>query len=231
MNTKMRTLGMIGGTSWHATLEYYKLINQGVGEMIGTQENPPLILHSINIALMREQNIEKINHTYLEISNKLQVAGAEALIICANTPHMVYDYVQPQIEIPILHIADAIGKKAREYEITQLGLLGNRPTMTGDFIPSFLKSKFQIQTMIPKGYGLDRSHYFVSKELTQGIFSEEAKAFYKDQIISLQKRGAEGVILGCTELPILLSQKDSEIPLIETTQLHAKAAIDFILSA
>jgi len=231
MNTKMRTLGMIGGTSWHSTLEYYKLINQGVGEKIGTQENPPLILHSINIAVMREQDIERIHRTYLEISGKLQQAGAEALIICANTPHMVYEYVQPKIEIPILHIADAIGEKAREHGITQLGLLGNKPTMNGEFIPSYLKNKFQIQTLIPEGYGIDRSHYFVSKELTQGIFSPEAKAFYKDQIVGLQKRGAEGVILGCTELPILLSQKDSEIPLIETTQLHAKAAIDFILSA
>ncbi|MDH3698351.1 MAG: amino acid racemase [Flavobacteriaceae bacterium] len=226
----MRTLGMIGGTSWHSTIEYYRLINLGVGEKIGTQENPPLILHSINIALMREQNKEKINHAYLEISRKLQQAGAEAVIICANTPHMVYDHVQPQIEIPILHIAEAIGNKAREFGINKLGLLGNRPTMTGDFIPTYLRDKFQITTLIPENFSIDRSHYFVSKELTQGVFSPEAKSFYKDQIIELQKMGAEGVILGCTELPLLLSQEDAEIPLIETTQLHAKAAVDFILS-
>ena len=226
----MRTLGMIGGTSWHSTIEYYRLINQGVTDRIGPHENPPLILYSINIAVMREQNKEKIDQTYLETARKLESAGAEALVICANTPHMAYDFVQPQIGIPILHIADSIGQKARGQGLSTLGILGNKPTMTGDFIPSYLEQKFKIKILRPDDHYLNKSHYFVSKELTQGVFSPKAKEFYKEQIVQLHEKGADGVILGCTELPILISQEESDIPLIETTQLHAQAAVDFILS-
>lgn len=226
----MRTLGMIGGTSWHSTIEYYRLINQGVGERIGHHLNPPLILHSINIAVMRQQNWEKINQTYLVTAQKLENAGAEAIIICANTPHKVYEFVQPKIGIPILHIAAAIGQRARDLGLHTLGLLGNKPTMTGGFIPAFLKAHFGIETLIPDEVYINRSHYYVSKELTQGQFSDKAKAFYIDQIERLHRKDAEGIILGCTELPLLLSQEDAKLPLIETTQLHAQAAIDFILS-
>ena len=226
----MRTLGMIGGTSWHSTIEYYRLINQGVADKIGSHENPPLILYSINIAVMREQNKEKIDHTYLETARKLEAAGAEAIIICANTPHMAYDFVQPKIGIPILHISESIAQKAIELRLSTLGILGNKPTMTGDFIPSYLEKKHKIKILRPDDHYLNKSHYFVSRELTQGIFSPTAKSFYKDQIERLHQKGAEGVILGCTELPILLSQDDAELPLIETTQLHAEAAVEFILS-
>jgi len=226
----MRTLGMIGGTSWHSTIEYYRLINLGVGERIGHHLNPPLILHSINIAVMRELNWEKINQTYLETTQKLEDAGAEGIIICANTPHKVYEFVQPKIGIPILHIAAAIGQKARDLGLGKLGLLGNKPTMTGGFLPSFLKEHFGIDTLIPDKVYINRSHYYISKELTQGQFSTKAKTFYIDQIDRLHRKDAEGIILGCTELPLLLSQEDTTLPLIETTQLHAQAAVDFILS-
>ena len=109
----MKLLGLIGGTSYHSTLVYYKQINEKVGEYIGKYSNPSLLLYSLNIDLMRSQNIERIHSEYLKIAIKLQNAGAEAIVICANTPHMVYDYVQPQIDIPILHIADGIGIKAQ----------------------------------------------------------------------------------------------------------------------
>lgn len=225
----MKTLGMIGGTSWHSTIEYYKLINELVGEVIGGDQNPPLILHSINIQLMREQNHEKIKKAYLEISKKLETAGAKAIIICANTPHLVYEFVQPQIGIPILHIAEAIGKAAQKSGLKTLGLLGNRPTMTGDFIPSFLKKHYDIDTIIPEEEYLDKSHYYVSKELTLGKFTEEAKVFYLEQMEYLKQRGADGMIMGCTELPLLIKEEDSKFPLIATTQLHAQLAADFIL--
>jgi aspartate racemase len=226
----MKTIGLIGGTSWHSTLDYYRLINSLVSDKIGTAGNPPLILYSLNIEIMRSQDWEKINKKYLEVSRILHKAGAQAIVICANTPHTVYDFVQPQIEIPILHIADAIGQYASKNDLENLGLLGNKPTMTGEFITSYLDAHYKINTLIPEDMGVARSHYFVSKELTRGIFSEEAKEFYLKQIDLLQKRGAEGVILGCTELPILLSQEDSIVPLIPTTDLHAQMAADFILS-
>lgn len=225
----MRTIGLIGGTSWHSTIVYYRLINELVGKKIGAQANPPLIIYSLNIELMREQNWEKINLAYLHIARKLEIAGAKALVICANTPHMVYEYVQPKISIPILHIADAVGEMAKEENLSVLGLLGNRPTMTGGFIQKRLKENFGIDTIIPDEEYLDKAHEFVSKELTQGKFTESARIFFIDQMQLLKDKGAQGIILGCTELPLLIDQNDFDIPLIPTTQLHAKMAVEFIL--
>jgi aspartate racemase len=226
----MKTIGLIGGTSWHSTIEYYRLINDLVGKEIGTQGNPELIIYSINIELMREQNKEKINAKYLEVSQKLEQAGAKAIVICANTPHMVYDYVQPKINIPILHIADATGKKAKEKGLSKLGLLGNRPTMTGDFIPNVLQVNYGIETFIPETNYIGEAHNYVSKELTQGEFTSEAKEFFIEQIELLVQKGADGIILGCTELPLLIKQEEVNIPLLATTELHAQMAVDFILS-
>ena len=226
----MKTLGLIGGTSWHSTIEYYRLINNLVGKKIGTQANPPLIIHSINIELMREQNKEKINAKYLDVAQKLEQAGAKAIVICANTPHMVYSYVQPKINIPILHIADATGKQAKKLGLRKLGLLGNKPTMTGSFIPEILKSNYEVDTIIPEVQGLSQAHQYVSKELTQGLFTDKANHFFLTQIDLLVKRGAQGIILGCTELPLLIKQDKVKIPLLTTTDLHAQMAVDFILS-
>lgn len=225
----MKTLGMIGGTSWHSTIAYYRLINELVSAKIGSQANPPLIIHSINIELMREQNAEKINAKYLDVSEKLQNAGAHAIVICANTPHMAYEFVQPKIGIPILHIADAIGKKAKERGLGKLGLLGNRPTMTGKFIPSVLKKNYSIETIIPETHYIGQAHDYVSKELTQGQFTENAKQFFITQSELLMARGADGIILGCTELPLLIEAEDVDIPLLSSTNLHTQMAVDFIL--
>ncbi len=226
----MRTLGMIGGTSWHSTIVYYRLINEMAGKKIGTRGNPPLIIHSINIELMREQNREKINAKYLDVAGKLYQAGAEAIIICANTPHMTYEFVQPQIDIPILHIADAVGTEAKRLGLKKLGLLGNRPTMTGNFISKILDSKYGIETIIPEARFIEQAHNFVSQELTQGKFTVEAKNFFKSQIELLKANDTDGIILGCTELPLLIKQEEVDIPTLSTTDLHAQMATDFILS-
>lgn len=225
----MKLLGMIGGTSWHSTVAYYRQINEKVGAIIGTQANPPLLLYSLNIELMRSQDWEKINTTYLEIALKLQNAGAEAILICANTPHKVYDFVQPQLDIPILHIADPVGKDAQKKGLRTLGLLGNKPTMTGGFLQTRLTEQYGIDTIIPDEEAIETSHHFVSRELTQGKFTEEAKSFYLHQMQLLKERGAEGIILGCTELPLLLTQEDIALPLLATTELHIAMAIQFIL--
>ena len=226
----MKTLGMIGGTSWYSTLEYYKLINEMVAEELGSEVNPELIIYSINIEIMRSQDWDRINDKYLEVSKKLEAAGADGILICANTPHKVYSYVQPRIGIPILHIARATGREASHLSLKKLGLLGNRPTMTLGYIPEVLEKEFGIETIIPENEGsINKSHYFVSKELTRGEFTERAREFYRDQIDALQMRGADGIILGCTELPILLENETAGIPLLHTTDLHAKMAADFIL--
>ncbi|HIB48940.1 MAG TPA: amino acid racemase [Flavobacteriaceae bacterium] len=225
----MKLIGLIGGTSYHSTIVYYKLINELVGKEIGAQGNPPLLLYSLNIELMRSQDFEKINKTYLEIAQKLEKAGAKAIAICANTPHIVYDFVQPKIAIPILHIAEATGREAKKIGLKKVGLLGNKPTMTKGFIPMYLKSAFKIETIIPAKQYLEQAHHYVSDELTQGIFSVKAKSFFLNQMELLKQRGAEGIILGCTELPLLLKDEDFDIPLLATTDLHAKIITEFIL--
>ncbi|MFD0797284.1 aspartate/glutamate racemase family protein [Maribacter chungangensis] len=225
----MKTLGLIGGTSWHATIVYYRLINELVGKHIGTQENPPIIIHSINIKVMREQNLDKIHTTYLDVAQKLEKAGAQAIVICANTPHIAYNFVQPKINIPILHIADATGKEAAKLGLKTMGLLGNRPTMTKGFIPKILKNTYGIETLVPEEVNVARAHNFVSNELTHGVFTDKAKGFFLEEIGRLRERGAEGIILGCTELPLLIKKGDADIPLLSTTDLHAQMAVDFIL--
>lgn len=225
----MNLLGMIGGTSWHSTIEYYRLLNELVGDKIGTQQNPPLLLYSLNVKLMRENDSEKIKNSYLEIAQKLESVGAKAIVICANTPHMVYDFVQPKINVPILHIADAVAKEAKQKSYKKLGLLGTRPTMQGDFLQGRLRDKHQIETLIPADNFIDETHRFISEELTQGKFTDTAKKFYLEQMQLLKERGAEAIILGCTELPMLIKEKDTEIPLLDTTKLHAEMATEFIL--
>jgi len=225
----MNLLGMIGGTSWHSTIEYYRLLNELVGDKIGAQQNPPLLLYSLNVKLMRENDPEKIKNSYLEIAQKLENAGAKAVIICANTPHMVFNFVQPKINIPILHIADAIAKAAKQKGFKKLGLLGTRPTMHGDFLQGRLRDKHQIETLIPADNFIDETHRFISEELTQGKFTDAAKSFYLEQMQLLKERGAEAIILGCTELPMLITEEDTEISLLDTTKLHAEMATEFIL--
>lgn len=225
----MKLLGLIGGTSWHSTIAYYRLINEGVGREIGEESNPELLIHSINIALMREQDMGKIRARYLEVARRLEGYGADAIVICANTPHMSYDYVQPRIGVPILHIADATGREATRLGLSKLGLLGNRPTMTGEFIPGRLRERYGIETLIPEQHFLSQAHDFVSKELTQGRFTDDARRFFLDQIGLLRSRGADGIILGCTELPLLIRPEEVDIPVLATTDLHARMAVDFIL--
>ena len=224
----MRTLGLIGGTSWHSTIVYYRLINEMAGKRTGTHANPPLILYSLNVMLMREHDVDKIKTTYLHIARKLEIAGARAIVICANTPHLVYDYVHDKISIPILHIADAVGLEARKKGYKKLGLLGTRPTMQGDFLHKRLKNNFGIETIIPDEDFQDEIHQYISKELTQGKFTQSAKSFFLDHIQLLKEKGANAVIMGCTELPLLINEEDTDLPLLQSTNLHAKMAVEFI---
>lgn len=225
----MKLLGLIGGTSYHSTLEYYKAINAQAIEQNETNSNPELLLYSINMNVIRRENSDEINSTYLKAAKKLQQAGAEAIVICANTPHMVVEFVQSQIEIPFLHIGDSIGQEAVKHNYKTVLLLGNRPTITKAFLKNYLIEKYSLKVIIPEEEAIEKSHHFVSEELTKGKFSKEAKEFYKGLIVKHQSK-IDAVILGCTELPILLKDESSKIPFIKTTDLHIQTAVDFILS-
>lgn len=225
----MKKLGLIGGTSYHSTIEYYRGINEEVSKTIGADKNPTLLIYSLNIELMRSGEIDRIKEEYLRIANELIQIGAQGIVICANTPHLVYEYVQPKIEIPILHIAEAIGNYAKRNSWSKVGLLGTKPTVKFGFISDYLLKNFAIETVLPGKEDIDEVHNYISKELTQGIFSNKAKSYFLKQMDKLEEKGAEAMILGCTELPQLITKRDTNHNLIDTTGLHINLAADFIL--
>lgn len=228
--TDLKTLGMIGGTSWHSTIDYYRYINSMVEAKKGTLLSPPLLLYSIDVSLMRTRDFEKISNNYLHFTQNLASAGAEAIIICANTPHLVYDFVAPKIDIPILHIADATGREAKRLGLKKIAQLGTLPTMQRDFITRRITENFGIETIVPDEKGQDIIHHIVVDELVQGKFTYDAKAKVIHQMNLLKDQGADGMIMGCTELPILIKPEDYDLPLLDTTKLHAQMAADFIMS-
>jgi aspartate racemase len=199
-----------------------------VADQLGGSQNPELLLYSINIDVMRRQDEDEINQTYLKVAKILEQAGAEALLICANTPHMAVDFVQPKIGIPFLHIGDAVAKESKKNNFKKLLLLGNRPTMTKGFLKDYLTNKHHLEIVIPNETNIEKSHHFVSKELTQGKFTEEAKTFYKELITTFENE-VDAVTLGCTELPILLKNETTNLPFLATTDLHIQTAVDFII--
>lgn len=225
----MKTLGMIGGTSWHSTIEYYRYINKLAEEINGPIPiNPPLLMYSLNVDLMRRGDWDEINQAYLDISLTLQAAGADGIIICANTPHKVIPFVEPKVDIPFIHIADAIGEEAKRLNLKKLALLGTTPVMEDDFIKGRLLSKHQIETEIPRQSAKKEMHRIIAEELTRGIMKDTTKAFVLEEMAEMQTRGTDGVILGCTELPLLIKDEDFDAPLLNTTFLHARKAVDFI---
>lgn len=226
----MRKLGMIGGTSWHSTIVYYREINERYNEIKGNGTNPELILYSLNIELMRSRDWDRINEKYLDIAQKLSQSGAEGVIICANTPHGVYENLQPKIDIPILHIADATGQKAQELGLKKIGILGTLDVMEKPFIKKRIEDEFGIEVITPSDD--DRPEVFrrIADELTRGIFTDETRAYYTQQMDKLAQRGAEGIILGCTELPMMFGVGDYQLPLLDTTRLHIESALRFILN-
>jgi len=225
----MKKLGLIGGTSYHSTIDYYRMINEKVGKKIGHDKNPELLLYSLNIALMRSGDREKIQAEYLRISKELISIGAEGILICANTPHMVYEFVQPKIDVPILHIGKAIGDYAVKNNFKNLGLLGTKPTVKIGFLENFIKANYPLDITLPDEEQIDTVHNYISNELTQGFFSNQAKAYFLDQMKVLETKGADAMILGCTELPMLIKQAETDFQLIDTTGLHVDLAVDFIL--
>ena len=225
----MKTLGLIGGTSWHSTIDYYRYLNSLVGERLGTHVNPPLLMYSLNVELMRRGEWDEINQRYLEIALILQQAGAEALMICANTPHKVIPFVAPHLDIPFIHIADATGEEAKRLGLGKLGLLGTKYVMQESFITDQLAQLHQIETAVPDPVGIHQVHEIIANELTQGIFADSTKQELIGKMEELRTAGAEGMILGCTELPMILKPEDYDLPLLDTTYLHAKKAVEFIL--
>ena len=229
----MRTLGLIGGISWVSTAEYYSLINQGINERLGGLEFSKCIIHSFNYADIKKNNDandwDKTFEMVFEASKNLQASGAEAIVLCANTMHLIADRLQEAIDIPIIHIATATALEIKKNEIKKVALLGTKFTMELDFFKSKL-SEHHIETIIPdKQDDRDFIQDTIYYELGKGVILEKTKQRYLDIINELVQQGAEGIILGCTEIPLIIKQSDVSVPVFDTGLIHSKAAVDFSL--
>lgn len=229
----MKTLGLIGGTTWPSTVDYYRYLNRLTGERTGGAMYPRLILYSVNFveykALADAYDWKEIADRLSAIAVKLEAAGAEAVVLCANTTHIVADIVSEGVNIPLLNIVDAVGKEIQGRGIKRVALLGTRYTMENEFYQNKLGG-YGIETIVPKTDERDFVHNSIFDELVHEIMSDVTKQRYLKLMDDLRGRGAEGIILGCTEIPLLIKQADTDIPLFDSTLIHAKYAIDFALS-
>ncbi|MEM3523572.1 MAG: aspartate/glutamate racemase family protein [Thermoproteota archaeon] len=230
----MKTIGLIGGMSWESSLEYYRIINEHVKEKLGVLHSAECILYSVDF-----EKVEELQHAgewrqlatlMTSIALKLQDAGAEGIVICSNTMHKVAEKIQESLRIPLIHIVDATAVEIRRRGLKKVALLGTRFTMEDEFYKGRLKEKHGIDTIIPGEADRGRIHRIIYGELCKGVVKQSSKRETVRIIRKLAARGAEGVILGCTEIPLLVKQEDAAIPLFDTTEIHAKAAADFMLS-
>lgn len=231
---KMRTIGLIGGMSWESTAIYYRLINEGVKERLGGLHSAQLLLWSFDFdeiaSLQSSGNWEHAAERMVEAGNRLKMAGADALVICTNTMHKMAAIVEEQTALPLIHIADATAKAIHTKELNKVGLLATRFTMEQDFYKRRLLEKHHITALVPNDEGRSIVHQIIYDELCKGIITETSKQQYLAIIDGLIEQGAQGIILGCTEIGMLISQADVSVPVFDTTVLHAQAAVDFALA-
>ena len=229
----MKTIGLIGGISWQSTVLYYEVLNTQAAERLGGSSSAKCMIHSVNFEevhqLQAKDRWDLLNELMVNAATSLEKAGADCVLICANTMHLTIDAVRSAISIPVIHIAEATAEQIQKQQLKTVALLGTKYTMEKDFYKEVLRS-FGIQTIIPDSDDREEVHRVIYEELAKGIFSESSQKKYLEIIQKLQAKGAEGVILGCTEIPLLIKQSDVSIPVFDTTTIHATAAMDLALS-
>ncbi len=229
----MKTIGLLGGMSWESTTSYYRILNEAVREKLGGLHSAQLCLYSVEFgevqSLMASGDWESVTVILSEAAGKLEAAGADFILICTNTMHKLAPEIQESISIPILHIGDATADALARDGVKRAGLLGTRPTMQQDFC----RDKFDrrgIEIITPSEPDMDFMHEVIFSELCAGVFKDESRKRFQEIMASMAEAGAEGIILGCTEIPLLVEQKHSSVKLYDTTELHALAAVDRALS-
>jgi aspartate racemase len=229
----MKVIGLIGGMSWNSTLEYYRLINEEVSRRLGSLHSAHLVLYSLDFEeierAQHEGSWDKAAHILAEAGVALARAGADFLVICTNTMHKVADIIAERSELPILHIADVAGSAIAEHRLRQVGLLGTRFVMEEPFYRDRLQKRFGVKVLVPGQEEQDLVHRIIYEELCLGKIEEASREVCLKIIEGLRGQGAQGIILGCTELPLLIRPDDVFAPLFDTTRLHAEAAVKLAL--
>ena len=230
----MKTIGLIGGMSWESTQEYYRIINQKTKKDLGGLSSSKCVLYSVNFAeiekLQHENDWQALDKLMAEAALKVFKAGAELIILCTNTMHLCSDAIKKAVPIPFLHIAEATGQQIKSKQLKTVGLLGTKFTMEKDFYKRVLKDDFNINTIVPDEEDKNEVHRIIYEELVLGQLKEQSREFYKTVINRMLQNGAEGVILGCTEIPLLISPDDVNIPLFDTATIHAEKAVEWALA-
>ncbi|KMN29958.1 aspartate racemase [Chromobacterium sp. LK1] len=230
----MRTLGLLGGISWVSTLDYYRYLNEGVNAALGGLNFAECVVYSLNFNDIQQRGWDDWEHTHallLKGCLHLQAAGAEAIVLCANTAHVVAERLEAAVGLPIIHIATATAREISQQRLQTVGLLGTRFTMELPFFRDKMR-QHGIETLIPEAqHTRDFIQRTLRDELGRGLASPATKSAYLEVIRQLIARGAEGIVFGCTELPLLLSPADVPVPVFDTTRIHVEAALEFALGA
>ncbi|MCP4727515.1 MAG: aspartate/glutamate racemase family protein [bacterium] len=229
----MKTIGMLGGMSWESSLEYYRIVNEEVKSRLGGFHSAKCLMYSVDFAeieeLQHKDEWKKLTQMMIDSAIMIEKGGADFLVICTNTMHLMAEDVADNINIPLIHIADAAAEEIKKLGLKKVGLLGTKFTMEKEFYKVRLKEKHGIETIIPDESGRQIVHDGVYNEFTQGTISDGTRLKYREVIRNLADNGAEAVVLGCTEIPLFIKADDSPIPLMDTTTIHAVAAVDFAL--
>jgi len=225
----MKTIGLLGGMSWESSLEYYRIINEKVKNELGGLHSSKSILYSVDfeeIEVLQHQNKwEELTVIMINAAKSLEKAGADMVLICTNTMHKMADDVQKNISIPLVHIADATAQAIQQQGLKKIGLLGTKFTMEQDFYKGKLLEKYGIDVVIPNDTDREIVHKVIYNELCLGEIKDSSKKEYIRIIENLVRDGAEGIILGCTEIPLLVKQTDVSVPVFDTTTIHAENAV------
>jgi aspartate racemase len=234
MEMNMKTIGMIGGMSWESSIEYYRIINQTVRARLGGLHSAKSIMVSVEFAeieaLQHQNQWDELATIMIDAARSLERGGADFVIICTNTMHKLYDDVQNAIDIPMLNIADATAARIKADGIDRVALLGTRFTMEEDFYKGRLKDRFGLDVIIPAKDEMEIVHGVIYDELCAGMIKPDSKQKYAAIIRRLISTGARGIILGCTEIGLLVKPEDSSVPLFDTAEIHAQAAVRYALT-
>lgn len=222
----MKTIGLIGGMSWESTVSYYQIINETIKEQLGGLHSAKIILYSVDFAEIEKHQSkgewDKVAVILADAAMRLEQAGADYIVICSNTVHKVVPYIQKEIKIPVIHIAETTAEELKKNNVKKAGLLGTKYTMTEDFLKERIELS-GIEVIIPDEKDIETVNDIIFDELCLGKIRDESRKEVVRIIDSLKAAGAEGVILGCTEIGLLISQEDASIPIYDTTQIHAYA--------
>ena len=226
----MKMIGLIGGMSWESSAEYYRILNQGVRDRLGPTASARCLLWSFDFAeierLQHQGDWPALTERMIDAARRLETAGADLLVICTNTMHRMADAVQAAVSVPLLHIADPTAERIKAAGLERIGLLGTAFTMEQDFYRGRLATTHGLDVLVPHEADRATVHRIIYEELVAGIVTPASRAAYREVIARLVARGAEAVILGCTEIMLLVGPEDSAVPLFDTTAIHAQAAIE-----